>query len=85
MPRLAKAGKALAKVRVKKPKPEPHPLEQVIGDLVSYYDEGWRYGYLEAIEKGSIARIRPIAGYKVKAVRRTRTSVENVKLLDGTN
>lgn len=81
MPR-AGVAKVKPKAKVVKVKPEPHPLEEIIGELVSYYDEGWRYGYLEAVEKGYIARIRPIAGYKVRVVRCVRASVEDVKLLN---
>jgi putative ribosome biogenesis GTPase RsgA len=87
---MPRAGKAKTKVKAKvkkvkkveKIKPEPHPLEAFVGDLVSYYDEGWRYGYLEAIEKNKTARIKPIAGYKVKVIRCVRTSVEDVKLIN---
>ncbi len=50
-----------------KVKPEPHPLEPQIGKLVQYYDNGWRYGYLEGIVKHA-THIRPIAG-KGKVVR----------------
>jgi hypothetical protein len=42
----------------RKEKPAPDPR---IGSLVRFYDEGWRHGYLEKVEKGS-AFVRAIAG-----------------------
>lgn len=74
---IAKTGKAKAA----KVKPEPHPFERAIGELVSYYDEGWRSGYLEEIEKHTV-RIKPIVGYKAASHRCIRIPIGDMKLIE---
>ena len=39
----------------------PECWQAAVSKLVSYYDEGWRYGYLEEFTKTGQAKIRPIA------------------------
>jgi hypothetical protein len=70
--------KAKAKV-----KPEPAPtqprqtgLDPRIGELVRYYFEGWRFGYLDKVE-GKRASIRPIAP---GVVRNIRVPLEEIEL-----
>jgi len=34
------------------------------GDLVQYFADGWRTGYLKSIDENGLASVQPIAAYK---------------------
>ena len=53
-------------------------IGQHIGQLVSYYRDGWRTGTLEAVSKKGVASVRPI-GPKGTTIRLVRIPVEDVK------
>lgn len=50
----------------------------VLGELVSYYDEGWRIGHLEEVKK-TLAWVIPIGGYKAAKKRAISVPLEDVR------
>lgn len=52
-----------------------------LGTLVAYYEDGWRYGYLEKV-KGKRAHICPIAAYKATRPRLIWVEMASVKEAD---
>lgn len=68
--------------KVSRAKKEPNPLEPYIGSLVKYYNEGWRYGYLDSTDGEHVVCIRPIAavGTTVRCHRYPNTDVTIVEV-----
>ena len=53
----------------------------VLGELVSYYDEGWRIGHLDDVKK-TTAWVIPIGGYKAAKKRAVSVPLEDVRRID---
>jgi hypothetical protein len=52
------------------------------GDLVKYYDEGWRYGYVDSITDSGDVKIRPMPAYKGPEKLRVVIDADNVEEIE---
>lgn len=59
----------------------PIDLARLIGSLVHYYLDGWRYGTLESVKK-TVATIRPIGGFASGTPRCVKLHVSDIRRVE---
>lgn len=68
------------KSKAKRRETIPLPEGFIMGKLITYYDFGWRFGYLKEVRAaGYEVGIKPIAGYKKSAHNLTWHKVEDCR------